>query len=419
MLKKVHSFLFKNTGLRQTVLKNAFWLFSSQIMGHAIRAIIVIYAARVLGTAGFGTASYALSIAGIFMIIADMGMGSILTKEIIQNPEKRDYYFATAFSLRSMFGLIGFFAIIGLGPLVTRIPEAAALLPLAALTLIFDSMRNLAIAFIHAKEKMEWEAGLMLFTNLTTVLIGVGILMIHTTPMGMLYGYALGSGAGFLVAFIALRSYLKKTLTHFDPTIALRLLKQSLPLVFMGLLSGTMLNIDNIMIGWWKDAADVGLYAAAQKPIQIAYGFALVAGGSLLPGLSRIAGENGPRFTSVLRKVMRPVIILSAITSLICILFAKELLVLIYGQAYAPAAGTFMILALTLVINMPIIIGFNAIIAAGKQNIYLWSAPVEAASNIGLNALLIPRMGIEGAALATLITQLIVNAYLWSKIRKL
>ncbi len=419
MIKKARSFLFENTGFRQTVLKNAFWLFSSQIAGHAIRAVIVIYAARVLGAAGFGTASYALSLAGIFMVITDMGMGSILTKEMVQSPEKRERQFATALSLRSLFSVLSFSAIVAVGPFVTRMPEAAALLPLAALTLIFDSMRNLAIAFIHAKEKMEWEAGLMLFTNLATVAIGVGILAARATPAGMLYGYALGSGAGLFAAFFALRGHLGRTAANFDRKIALDLLKQSLPLAFMGLLSGTMLNIDTIMIGWWKGAADVGLYAAAQKPVQIAYGFALVAGGSLLPALSRVAREDGARFASVLRQVMRPVIAISAATSLICILFAKDILVLLYGTEYAAAAGTFTVLALTIAVNTPIIVGFNAIIAAGKQNIYLWSAPVEAASNIALNALLIPRMGIAGAALSTLMTQLAVNAYLWSRIRKL
>ena len=116
---------------------------------------------------------------------------------------------------------------------------------------------------------------------------------------------------------------------------------------------------------------------------------------------------------------MKPVIAISAGISLICVLFAKELLILAYGPEYAAAAGTFTILALTIAINTPIIIGFNAIIAAGKQNIYIWSAPVEAVSNMALNALLIPRIGIEGAALSTLVTQLVVNAYLWSKIRKL
>lgn len=419
MFKKIRGFLFENTSFRQTVLKNAIWLFSSQIAGHAIRAIVVIYAARVLGAAGFGAASYALSLAGIFMVITEMGMGNVLTKEMVRNPDKRDRYFATALSLRSLLSLVSFFLIISIGPLITRIPEAAALLPLAALTLIFDSMRNLAIAFIHAKEKMEWEAGLMLFTNIATVGAGVGILAIYVTPASMLYGYAFGSGAGFLAAFIALRKYIKKTAANFDRTIAVDLLKQSLPLAFMGLLGGTMLSVDTIMIGWWNGATDVGLYTAAQKPIQIAYGFALVAGSSLLPAFSRVAREDTARFTSVLREVMRPVILISGVTSLICVLFAKELLVFVYGSSYAPAAGTFMILALTIAINTPIIIGFNAIIATGKQKIYLWSAPIEAASNVALNALLIPRMGIEGAALSTLITQLFVNAYLWSKIRKL
>lgn len=416
---KIYSFLFKNTGFRQTVLKNAFWLFSSQIAGHAIRAIIVIYAARTLGAAGFGTASYALSLAGIFMVIADIGMGTVLTKAMVQHPNERDRYFATAFSLRCLCALASFFAVIGIGPFITRIPEAVILLPLAALTLIFDSMRNLAIAFIHAKEKMEWETGLMISTNVATVVLGVGLVMVYKTPAAMLYGYAAGSGIGFCAAFFVLREYVKKTLTHFDRRIAENLLRQSLPLAFAGLLGGTMLNIDAIMIGWWRDATDIGLYAAAQKPIQIAYGFAIMIGGSLLPAFSRIATTNNARFTSVVRNVMKPIILVSAGLSFLCVIFAKELLVLAYGPAYAPATGTFIILALTIAINTPIIIGFDAIVAAGKQNVYLWSAPIQAISNIGLNTLLIPRFGIEGAALSTLVTQLVVNAYLWSKIRKL
>ncbi len=419
MLTKAHAFLFKNTGFRQTVLKNAFWLFSSQATGHALRAIVVIYAARVLGAAGFGTASYALSLAGIFAVITDMGLGTILTKSIVQHPEERDRHFATVFALKCACAAAGFAAVLAIGPFVTRIPEAVALLPLAALVLMFDGMRNLGIAFVRAKEKMEWEAGLMLFTNALTVALGLGLVALWKTPGALLAAYAAGSGIGLAAALWALRGYLAKTISHFDSSIAKDALKQALPLALANLLGGTMLNIDTIMIGWWKGAAEIGLYAAAQKPIQLAYGLAGVIGASLFPAFSRAAATDMVQFRSLLKRSMRPILAASAGASFFCAVFAKDLLVAAYGPEYAPAAGTFAILAFTLMVNAPIIVGFSAILAAGKQKIYLWSAPVEALSNAGLNALLIPRIGIEGAALSTLVTQLAVNAYLWKKIRAL
>ena len=205
VLKQAHSFLFKNTGLRQTILKNAFWLFSGQIGGRAIRAIIVIYAARVLGTAGFGIASYALSLTGFFMVFADMGISSLLTKYAAQNPDKRDRYFATLLVLKCLCIGTSFIAILAIGPFVGNIPEAVALLPLAGLVLVFDSLREFALAMVRAREKMEYEAALSIITNITTVTLSFAFLIIQKTPHALLLGYAAGRGFGLALALWALR----------------------------------------------------------------------------------------------------------------------------------------------------------------------------------------------------------------------
>ncbi len=419
MLTKARSFLFINTSLRQTVLKNAFWLFSGQTGGRAIRAIIVIYAARVLGTAGFGVASYALSLTGFFLIIADMGISSLLTKHAAQKPDERDRYFATLFILKCICVGASFVMILAIGPLIAKIPEAAALLPLAGLVLVFDSLREFGLAMVRAREKMEYEAALSVITNITTVTASFIFLTIETSPRALLFGYAIGSGFGLTLALWALRSYLKKTITHFEIALVRTLATQALPLAMTALLGGTMLTVDMLMLGYFRTSPEVGLYSAVQKLIQIAYSIAGIAGISLFSTFSRLYTEDYQRFKELFNQSFRLMTVVSAAIAVLGILFAGPILTLVYGKAYIGGATAFRLLAATFLLLAPTEIGIHALLAAGKQKVFLYSAPIGALSNAFLNAAFIPYWGITGAALSTLITQIAVNAYLWKKIREL
>lgn len=419
MIRHVHSFLFKNTGLRQTVFKNAFWLFSGQTTGRAIRAIIVIYAARVLGTAGFGVASYALSLTAFFLIIADMGITSLLTKHAAQNPDERERYFATLFTLKCICVGASFAMILIIGPFVSNIPEAAALLPLAGLVLVFDSLREFSLAMVRAREKMEYEAALAVITNIATVTLSLIFLAAQKTPQALLMGYAAGSGFGLALAVWALRSYLKKALTHFDKALVRPLAAQAFPLAMTAFLGGTMLTVDMLMLGWFRTATEVGLYSAAQKPIQIAYGIAGIAGISLFSTFSRLYSKDRVKFKELFNQSFRAMTYASAGIAVIGVTFAGPVLNLIYGSAYTGAAPALRLLAATFFLLAPTEIGIHALLAANRQRVFLYSAPIGAASNALLNAAFIPYWGITGAALSTLITQIAVNAYLWKKIREL
>lgn len=419
VLKQVHLFLFKNTGLRQTIFKNAFWLFSGQIGGRAIRAIIVIYAARILGTAGFGIASYALSLTAFFLIIADMGISSLLTKHAAQSPSERERYFATLFILKCLCVGASFVIILVIGPFVGNIPEAVALLPLAGLVLVFDSLREFALAMVRAREKMEYEAALSVITNIATVTLSILFLAIDTTPQSLLLGYATGSGLGLTLALWALRGYLKKTVTHFDTTLVRPLTAQALPLAMTTLLGGTMLTVDMLMLGYFRTATEVGLYSAVQRFVSIAYGLAGIAGVSLFSTFSRLYTTNYKKFKELLTQSFRIMTIGSAAIALVGIVFARLILILMYGEAYADGTTVFRLLIATFFLLAPTEIGIHALLAAGKQKVFLYSAPIGAISNAVLNALFIPYWGITGAALSTLITQVTINFYLWKKIREL
>ena len=81
MWQKIKSFLFENKTAKQTVAKNTVWLSISNFGGRIIKATIIIYGARVLGAAGYGVFSYAVTLAGFFTLFVDPGINAVLVRE--------------------------------------------------------------------------------------------------------------------------------------------------------------------------------------------------------------------------------------------------------------------------------------------------------------------------------------------------
>ena len=102
LLTRITKFLLTNQNLAQIIAKNTFWLSISQVLGRIIRAIIVIYAARILGVHGYGVFSYALAIAGLFSVMSDIGINRIIIKQVSESPERRKQLIATGFVVKTI-----------------------------------------------------------------------------------------------------------------------------------------------------------------------------------------------------------------------------------------------------------------------------------------------------------------------------
>src|SRR3989338_11242180 len=116
MLQRISSFLFKNQSIRQKILKNTFWLFAGEIIGRILRAVIIIYAARVLGVAEYGVFSYEVTLAAFFSIFSDIGISAILTREGVRSPELRGQYLSTSFVIKLALTGISAFLVLSLAP---------------------------------------------------------------------------------------------------------------------------------------------------------------------------------------------------------------------------------------------------------------------------------------------------------------
>ncbi|MEK7546568.1 MAG: flippase [Patescibacteria group bacterium] len=418
----IKNLLFENLTDKQTFAKNAFWLAVSNIGGRLIRAAIIIYAARVLGAAGWGVFSYGITLVAFLTIFVDFGIDSILTKESAK--AKGDFLrqsriISTSLFIKLFLLVIGFFVVVFIAPEFAILPGVKQLLNLMAAILVFDTLRNFGFSLIRSREKMEFEAGLYLFTNLAIVAFGFAALYIKPTAMSFTLAYAVGTAFGLMATLYVLRKDASSALSNFSWPLVKEIMSSAWPFGVSGALSLLMLNTDIIIIGWFRSAEEVGFYSASVRIVQLLYIFGGVVASSSLPIFSRFVKEERERLKAALKKILKLVFAFSLPVSFCGIAAGGAMIDFIFGEEYIPAILSFRILLLTLALSFSAFVLSNAVFVYDRQkNLIVYSA-IGGFLNVGLDLILIPKFGINGSALATIFSQIAADLYLWFIARRI
>ena len=418
MRKKIARLLFSNRTLGQTVVKNIFWLSISLVFSRLIRLAVILYAARVLDVAGYGIFSFALAVAGFASIFAELGVSSLFVREVAKDPSLRSKYISTTFSLKLGLMVMVALVIALAGPLITPIPEAKGLITLIALFFLFDGLRDFGFSLIRGLEKMEVEAGLSLLTNLVFGVVVLGLLLNHPTPYYLTIGYVVGSAFGLLATIWALRGQLSKIRLEYSWGWIKKIAAEAWPLALYGFFLVLLSYWNTLMLGWLSTPHELGLYAAAQKPVQFLEVLPAIFAGSMLPALSRLVDHDANKFRSIMGQSLAITMGIALPLVVGGILMGDRVITLMYGQNYSLAGPIFVVLIIAVVSSFPFAIIQSAILAGNLQKQLLRPIALGTIINLTLNFWLIPHLGALGAGLTTMVVQVVVYSLLYYQIQQ-
>lgn len=420
MISRLKELLFQNKSQKQTIVKNVFWLGLSQAGSRLIRAIIIIYAARALGKADYGVFSYLLGLAGFFTIFGDVGINQIITREMAKHPERRLAYFSTAFWMKIFLFSATAALIVFSAPYFSNVEKANQLIYIVVLITIFDGLREFCFTAFRAKEKMEMEALVMTLTNTAITVFGFIALYFYLSSQSLAWSYAVATAAGAMAGVVILRSSFKAVSSEFDKNLIKPIIKDAWPILLTGTVGALAFNIDIVMLGWWRDAEEIGLYSASQKIVFLLYSLPAILASAFFPALSRLIGhKEDNKIKQLMEKGAAASFVIAIPMAVGGIILADPIIELIYKQEYLSSAPIFQILIATLLIVFPSTLIANALIAYNQQKKLGLYTALGASVNIALNAVLIPGYGAAGAAIATLISQYANNIPAWRLIKKI
>ena len=169
-------------------------------------------------------------------------------------------------------------------------------------------------------------------------------------------------------------------------------------------------NLDITMLGFMRDNTEVGYYDVAIKIKVILVNVVTSLGAVLLPRTSYYVEKKMEKeFWAVSAKALEFVTALSIPLAIGFIVMSKQCILLLSGEAYLPSVLPMCIIMPTLVfIGASNVFGIQMLVPLGKEQVVLYSEGTGAIVDIILNAILIPQYGAAGAAVGTLIAELVV-----------
>ena len=418
-MERIKKFLFVNTSNKQTVIKNTFWLFVGEMVVRVLKLLLFIYAARKLGTSEWGIFSYALAIMGTFAVISDIGINSVILREIAKGENNLKEYISSSFFLKTGLSIFSSLALFSMMFFMKNDNAVKMLIPITAFILFFDSMREFGFALNRAFEKMEIEAFTKIFSTVLLIILGFFFISKQPKAISLSYSYVISGIAGVGIMYLSLRKHFNNLVSNFNKKLIPFIFKEALPIAIVGVIGTIMSNLDMVILGWYTDTTNIGLYSAAQKPIQIIFLVPTLLSTAIFPVFSRLASTDKNKVKDTIKKSFIYSLTAAVIINIFVFLIGGYVFKFMFGPQYINSIPIFKIMTLSIITGAPGIIISNAIFALGKQKELIQFISITLIINLILCLVLIPRLGINGAAISVTLSQTIGNLFLIIKSRKL
>lgn len=398
------------------VAKNASWILACRIVQAVFALVINLLTARYLGPSNYGIITYAASLVAFVVPVMHLGFNNTLVQEIVNNPEKEGEILGTSVclsvlsSICCIVGVTAFASIANSGEMVTIL-----VCLLYSFLLVFQALELMQYWF-QAK-----------FLSKYTSLIGLGAYLVVTAykiyllvtaknvywfAVSTAFDYAL-IAAGMMVFYHRLGGQK----LAFSPELGKKMLERSKHYILSGMMVTIFAQTDKVMIKLMIDEAATGYYGAAVACAGLTSFVFTAIIDSFRPAVFEGQKIGESAFTDRLTMLYSIVIYLSLAQSVAMTALARPIILILYGQAYAPSID-----ALRIVVWYTTFSYMGAVrniwILANNLQHYLWKINLlGAAANVLLNAILISVIGIYGAAVASLVTQFFTNVIVGYLIR--
>lgn len=360
----------------------------------------VSVASRYLGLHDFGALSVGMAYSSLFAVLTDLGLSTVATREISREPEREPHVIATVLGVGLVMAIAA--AALGVGLMLAiyggsheaRTREAILILlsqvlvtPVTGATRAFFTARQRG--YLIAWGDITLAAGMALFTAIAAA-ANLGFRAVVIAIAGGYITQALVMGA------LALRAGAKPGLRRRGGSHLVRL---ALPLAGTLLLNYLYFRLDVLLLSWLKTDVDVARYSLAYRVLEglmVLPSYVMLA---LFPAIAR-AEFDRPRLAITVGTALSALEAAALPLAALMAMFSPEIVILLGGHKYAPAAPALAILAVALAISYVAGVFGSALMALGRQRTLFWLALAPLGVNLVMNLLLIPPLGASGAAIA-------------------
>ncbi|MBH3300345.1 flippase [Serratia marcescens] len=383
-------------------LTNALWLMLERLSLSVSGIFVSIYVARYLGPGQFGVLNYLLATIAVLVPLAQLGADSVIFNRIARRPASGMHLMMASIRLRRRVFLLGALPVLAWH--VFSHNNTDVLILLLMLASAYFSVQDVYKIYYDATLKSKRNT--LINNSVLLLSIALRLMLVHAEL----------SLAWFAIPYVvssAIPYFLRRWMFHREVRGRLapvkgrkrqryerHLFSVGLPLAVSSLSIVIYTRIDQIMLGGMLGEQAVGWYSAA---LTLAQGWSFVPMAMITSLMSGIAGSRQAAEQEYRIRLLYVIVMaLSLPALLVFIYFPSQIINVLYGDEYLPAADVLAVCSFTSLVSVLGTVSYRSIVLFSGYRFIAMKMPMVAVINILLNLLLIPRYGLMGAAVSTL-----------------
>ncbi len=377
--------------------------------GLALGAVAIM--TRYLGQTGFGEYTTIITWLSFFAIFADLGLTLITAQSISKPNVNEEKILGNLFALR----LVTAFFFLSLAPLfVLLMPYNTTVkqgVLITSLAFFFTALNQIMVGLFQKNLRMDKVSIAEIISRLVLIVLVVLSVKQNLGLNGLLWATVIAAGVNFIFHFSFARQFCKIK-PYFDLKYWIIIIKKSWPLALTIIFNLIYLKADMLLLSLIKRPtkigiiAEVGIYGAAYKVIDVLITLPFIFSGIMLPLLTSYwTNNNKESFNKTLQKAFN-ILVIFAIPLIIGTQFvSQDIMALVAGKKFIDAGNILKILILAAGSIFFGNIFAHAIIAIDKQKKIISAYVFTAFSAVVGYYLFIPRYGYFGAAWVTVYSE--------------
>ena len=388
------------------VLKNYAYNLSYQLLVIILPIITTPYVTRVFSSADLGTYGYFNSIVTYFILLATLGVANYGTKEISGHRKdiRKNFWGIYTLQFGATILSICLYILLCLSLSFMQNPVAYIL----GLSLVSKGM-DISWLFQGLEDFRK-----ITVRNITVKLVGVISIFLFVKSANDLYLYVflltIFELLGQFSMWLPAREFIGKP--HFDWSYAKQHLKPVVLLFLPQIAISLYVTLDRTMLGALASTKDVGIYDQALKLVNILLTLVTSLGSVMLPRVANLLSTGDHKAVNKMHQMSFLIYNLVIFPIIAGMLIVNDDFVQFFlGQDFQDAKYAIAIMIFRMFfIGWTNIMGIQILIPHNKNKEFMISTTIPAIVSVGLNLLLLPKLGYIGAAIVSVLTEALVWA---------
>lgn len=356
--------------------------------------------ARGLGGELYGQFVFVGAYMFLFSFFVDLGFERVIAREVARTPERAGELLGAGLLIRGVLSLLAALAAVALATIL-GLPSLTWWCILISAVGLPLSAEALLRAFFQARFEMHYPYMLTLPGGVAFVALAILVIWTESSLVWVFVASLVtGTISIALMLWIALPKM--QVTWRLNPPLLRRLWRESWELGAVNFIWLVALRVDQLLLYWLRDPAELALYSVAVKITEALNLIPESVMVTVYPLLASTELTAPQRFERIYRLTLRYLIVAALPLAMLLMLEGDLIISALFGATYAAGGSALIVLAWWMFFAYTGAVYANLMIVRSQHRLIALISSVALAINIGLNLVLIPRWGATGAAFATL-----------------